>query len=408
MATVAGSVLQTVPWWLLKRGRLRASSLIVMLSVLGTVTAIATIGQGIHDLALVAFPIVFIFAGLTLNRALFRVCVGLTLVAIGWLAFGETNGWFVPVPFPEDPSNLFSFIGTAILVLVAALAVDLLATNMRKNLEQARQEISHRQRAEVALHDLNATLEQRILDRTRELADANLRLSELDKMKSEFVSRIGHELRTPLTTIKTSLELLERGKPERREHYLTTLKQESDRLQMLIEDLLQVSRLSLDGLELIVGPYDVNRLISDRLVAWGEQARQRGLELQINLSPDLPLVKIDRELTVQAIGHLFRNAIDYTPAGTITLNTTTRSDAVGRWVTVSVTDTGPGIAPADLSHIFEQFYRGRAAADYKTPGVGVGLSLCREIAEKMGGRLTVDTQVGVGSTFTLWLPANLN
>ena len=76
----------------------------------------------------------------------------------------------------------------------------------------------------------------------------------------------------------------------------------------------------------------------------------------------------------------------------------------GAAVTVSVQDTGPGITPDDLPDIFERFYRGRAAADYKSPGTGVGLSISREIAGKLGGRLTVETQVGVGSTFTLWLP----
>ena len=97
-ATLAGSVLQTAPFWLLKRGHLRASSVVIVLSVLGTVTILATIGQGIRDLAIVAFPIIFIFASLTLNRAFLGLCVGLTVAATGWLALGEANGWFVTAP----------------------------------------------------------------------------------------------------------------------------------------------------------------------------------------------------------------------------------------------------------------------------------------------------------------------
>lgn len=274
-------------------------------------------------------------------------------------------------------------------------------------------DITARKRTEDALRELNATLEHHVAARTRELAAANdqlaaanVRLSELDKMKSEFVSRLGHELRTPLTTIKIVTELLERGIPERREKYLTTLKQETDRLQILIEDLLQVSRLDTDGLEVIVGTCDVNQLIRDRLLTWGEQAARRGLEVQVELAADLPLALIDRELTAQVIAHLVHNAISYTPQGTLTLSTAARSDAAesGQWVVISVADTGPGITPADLPHIFERFYRGRAAANYKTPGTGVGLSISREIAQKMGGQLTIETQVGAGSTFTLWLP----
>ena len=124
-----------------------------MLSALGTVTTIATVGQGIHDLTIIAFPIVFIVASLTLNRAFFRLCVGLALAAVGWLAFGEVNGWFVPQPFNEDPSNWFYFFVVVVILLVAAFAVDLLATNMRKNLEQAQREIAERKRTEATLHE---------------------------------------------------------------------------------------------------------------------------------------------------------------------------------------------------------------------------------------------------------------
>ncbi len=109
---------------------------------------------------------------------------------------------------------------------------------------------------------------------------------------------------------------------------------------------------------------------------------------------------------MHALNRLIANAVNYTPAGSVTISTARVVEAERTWVTLSVTDTGPGITPEDLPHIFERFYRGRAAADYKTPGAGIGLSISREIAERLGGRLTVRTQVGVGSTFTLWLPAS--
>ncbi|MFN8595625.1 MAG: PAS domain S-box protein [Anaerolineae bacterium] len=248
-------------------------------------------------------------------------------------------------------------------------------------------------------------LEQRVHERTHELADANLRLQELDRMKDEFVARLGHELRTPLTNIKIYLELLEAGKPDKREKYLTTLKREADRLHVLIEDLLRVQQLSADAFEPELGAYDVNQLIADRVVAWSEQAARHGLEFDAHLAADLLPALIDRDYTAQVLGHLISNAVNYTPDGTITLSTASRSDAAGRWIVISVQDTGPGILPDDLSHLFERFYRGQAAADYKTPGTGVGLFLSREIVTKMNGRLLVETEVGVGSIFTLWLPA---
>jgi diguanylate cyclase (GGDEF)-like protein len=158
---LAGVVVLVVSWWLLMRGYLRISSLIVALSELAAVTAIATVGQGIRDIAILGFPIIFVFISLTLERTYFRLCVGLTLVAIAWLAFGETSGWFVTRPFP-DPTNWLYFISTAVLLLVAAVVIDLLATNMRVNLEQARQEIAQRKRTEQEKNKLLWEVTERI------------------------------------------------------------------------------------------------------------------------------------------------------------------------------------------------------------------------------------------------------
>lgn len=263
---------------------------------------------------------------------------------------------------------------------------------------------SHSRTAQ-ALRTRNVALAQHVQDRTRKLDELTQRLAELERMKDEFISRTGHELRTPLTNIKIYLELLETGKPENRDKYLSTLKCETDRLHILIEDLLQVRQLSLETFELEIAPTDIHDILRERLVVWDEQAVNRGLVFHTRLLTDPPRVLIDRDWTAQLLGHLVNNAINYTPAGIITLSTAIRSDVAGCWITVSVTDTGPGIASEELSHIFERFYRGHAAADYKTPGIGVGLAICREIVNKLNGRLTVQTEVGVGSTFTVWLRA---
>ncbi len=147
-AAMAGSALLIAAMLLLWRGKLRASSLLMVLSTLGTVTVIATIGQGIRDLAMLAIPIIFIFAGLTLNRVLFRLCVGLALAAVCWLVFGEIFGWFVTIPFAGEMATWLYLISTITILLVAALAVELLTSNMRNSLDQARQEIAQRMRAE--------------------------------------------------------------------------------------------------------------------------------------------------------------------------------------------------------------------------------------------------------------------
>jgi len=151
--TLAGSVLLSVPYFLIKAGKLRASSFIFMLIVLCTVTFIATVGQGIHDLAIVTLPIIIVFAGLTLGRVLLRLCIGLTLAAVCWLTLGEEMGWFLTKPFDGDGSNWFYLAMVVAILLVSAIAVDLLATNIRVNMVRARQEIIQRKQAEDVLRE---------------------------------------------------------------------------------------------------------------------------------------------------------------------------------------------------------------------------------------------------------------
>ncbi|MBP7689469.1 MAG: PAS domain S-box protein [Thermoflexales bacterium] len=273
-------------------------------------------------------------------------------------------------------------------------ALKLLAAQVASAIKNAR---LHQQLREHAQQ-----LEQRVAERTADLQAANLRLTELDHLKDEFLSRISHELRTPLTSIKIYLELLENGKPEKREKYLRTLKQEADRLHALIEEVLTFSQLNLKPDRLV--PIDLNYLIESHLTTWQRLTASHDLAFHLSLSHEQPMARADAELCFQALNRLLMNAVNYTPAGAVTLSTAPRDDNDQHWVTISVTDTGPGITPDDLPHIFERFYRGRAAANYKTPGTGIGLAICHEIAQKLGGKVTADTQVGVGSTFTLWLP----
>jgi PAS domain S-box-containing protein len=249
-------------------------------------------------------------------------------------------------------------------------------------------------------------LEQRVAERTAELTKANARLTALDRLKDEFVSRISHELRTPLTSIKIYLELLETGKkPEKREMYIQTLKYETDRLYKLIEDLLTISRLNTETMVIELMPIDINRLATDLVTAHLTLAAQRGLELTSGLEPDLPRALADAEVVRQIMLNLLSNALNYTQQGAVTISTQRQPANDQTWVTIAVRDTGPGLTSDDRAHLFERFYRGHAARDYKTPGTGLGLSISQQLVEKLGGRITVESEEGQGSTFTVWLPA---
>jgi signal transduction histidine kinase len=232
------------------------------------------------------------------------------------------------------------------------------------------------------------------------------RFRELDRLKDQFVSRIGHELRTPVANIKLYLELLERSQPERYPQYVQTLQRETDRLRRLIDGFLEMAQLDAGAVRIQPAAVDLNQLLLEALEDREPVAAERGLTLNAQTEPALPLVQTDRTLIAQTISNLVDNALNYTPAGGQVMLLTRQCDADDtRWVTISVSDTGPGIAPDERSRLHERFYRGEAARDFKVPGAGLGLSIVAAILGQLGGRLMIESEPGHGSTFTVWLPA---
>jgi signal transduction histidine kinase len=248
-------------------------------------------------------------------------------------------------------------------------------------------------------------LERTVAERTAALAEALEQAREANLIKTQFVSDVSHELRTPLTNIRLYLELLETGQPARFASYLDTLQRETDRLVTLIEDLLAISRLDAGTSPPSPVSLDLNRLASSLV-----EDRRRlfsARELKLEFKPDSPLSPIfaDERMLTQVVANLLTNALNYTPPGGRVI-VSTRESAVEEmeWVTLTVTDTGLGIGPEDQDRIFERFYRGSAAREGGKPGTGLGLAICKEILERHGGRITVESKPQKGSSFTIWLP----
>jgi PAS domain S-box-containing protein len=230
------------------------------------------------------------------------------------------------------------------------------------------------------------------------------RLKELDRLKDQFVSRIGHELRTPLSNLIIYLNLLEHGKADKHGEYLQTLHREADRLRRLIEGFLKIADLDTNTVPIDLAPTDLNQLAMDLVAKQWPSAAECGLVLEPLLDPALPSIHTDAELVNEVLICLLDNAFNYTPrGGHVNLSTAQCQQADQRWITVTVRDTGPGLQPEELTRVFDRFYRGSATRNYTIPGVGLSLAICAEIANKLGGRITLESEPGQGAAFTMWL-----
>jgi len=236
------------------------------------------------------------------------------------------------------------------------------------------------------------------------------RFRELDRMKTQFISDVSHELRTPLTNLSLYLDLLSAtNDAERSQKYLSVLRRETQRLTHMIENLLTISRLETGRVDIHIAPVDVNRLVVDLAQDRKQMAANRDLSLTYVTHPDLPLALADPRLLMQVLSNLLTNALNYTPSGkSVQLQTELRQDDQGSlWVTVSVIDSGLGIRPEEMPYLFTRFFRGAAAQATNAPGTGLGLAISKEMMDHLGGRISVESQVGQGSTFTVWLKAAL-
>jgi signal transduction histidine kinase/AmiR/NasT family two-component response regulator len=258
---------------------------------------------------------------------------------------------------------------------------------------------------EQVQHQANQ-LEQKVAERTRELVEANERLRELDQLKSKFISDISHELRTPATNVRLYLQLLESGKVEKRARYLSVIEEQTDQLVRLVEDILYFSQLELNRSRIKFAPVDLNQVAEKVVATHQEHAMDTGLELIFEPETGLPLVQAQAEQIAQVVTNLVDNAVHYTSDGHVRVST--RLAAEREQACLEVQDTGPGIEPEDLPHLFERFYRGQNVGSSNIPGTGLGLSIVQEIVNLHGGKIEVESQPGQGSTFRVWLPLEQN
>ena len=228
---------------------------------------------------------------------------------------------------------------------------------------------------------------------------------EADRAKSEFVSTVSHELRTPLTSIKGYTDLLIAGAvgsiTDGQRRFLNIVKSNADRLAALINDLLDISRVETGRVTLHIENLRMEDIVLEVANSLRQQIEDKGLELVLDIAPDLDEVPGDRARLTQVLTNLVANAYHYTPEGRITIALSPMDGAVR----VDVKDTGIGISTEDQLKIFDRFYRADHPVVQESEGTGLGLSIVKMFVELHGGRIWVNSKIGEGSTFTFILPA---
>ncbi len=364
-----------------------------------------------------------------------------TIDALGWTVFVEqpTDEAFAPLY-----ASVVRTIGLVLVGLVAALAASLFLARRLARPVQALQATAARigagalderielrtgdeledlarefSRMTARLRESYATLEQKVEDRTRELAtslDENVRLlrevedksGQLElasKHKSEFLANMSHELRTPLNAVIGFSEvLLQRmfGElNEKQQEYARDILTSGKHLLSLVNDILDLSKVEAGKMELQSSRFSLGDVIESGATMVRERAARRGIALRVEVDPDLAPLEADERKVRQVLFNLLSNAVKFTPEGG---SIQVRAQRQGGEVRVSVRDTGPGIAPEDQVRIFDEFQQTSTGAE-AAESTGLGLTLAKRFVELHGGRLWVDSELGLGSTFTFALPA---
>jgi signal transduction histidine kinase len=252
--------------------------------------------------------------------------------------------------------------------------------------------------AELA-HTFNRMAEQ--------LEAAARKQRELETLRRDLVAWVGHDLRTPLTSIRVLLEALADGvvdDPTTVQRYLQTAQRHIRSLSVLIDDLFEMAELDAGGLGLEQHPNSISDLISDTLKSFSAVAAQQDVTLEGSVEPGIDPVCMDAGKIGRVLANLVSNALHHTPAsGTVQIS----AFGVTEGVQVEVRDTGEGINPRDLPHIFDQFYRGEKSRSRDTGGSGLGLAIAKGIVEAHGGRVGVESAPGKGTRFFFTLPKSV-
>ncbi len=264
-------------------------------------------------------------------------------------------------------------------------------------------DITERKRAEKMLRKAYNELEEKVAERTKELTQANIRLQELDRLKSMFIASMSHELRTPLNSIIGFTGIILQGMAgeitEEQREQLTMVKNSANHLLSLVIDVIDLSSIEAGKIKILIKETDVAKTVDEVLTTFANDIRKKGLALKKNI-PEKLIISTDEKRFKQILINLLGNAVKFTDKGSIEVGCKVDEEEIE----ISVKDTGVGIREAGMKKLFKPFAQVDSELKVKYGGPGLGLYSSKRIVELLGGKIWVESEFGKGSKFAFVLP----